>query len=276
LNDFPEFVESVRHTLERIGVHPAKKLGQNFLTDGNWIRKTVESLPARTPVVEIGPGTGSLTAPLLQRGHPVTAVEVDGRLCQFLRDRFKGLDFTLLEGDAVNHPLAGFRPTGTRFVLLANLPFAITSPWLDSLLRPGNSLPEQLFLILQKEGFDRTTASPKSRAYGPTAIRVQLAFEYPRSQPVPHAAFFPAPGVESRFAVWKKKAKPRLLSPEAASELRRIFGHRRKMLRHSFRSLPPVEQARRTEILAREGLDPTVRPEEIAPEVWYRLLPGGR
>ncbi len=265
-------MESVRQTLKRLGVRPSRRLGQNFLVDGNWIRKAVANLPAGTPVVEVGPGTGALTSVLLERGHPVTAVEIDGRLCEFLRDRFEGRDLTLLEGDAVEHPLAGFAPCGDPFVLLANLPFAITSPWLDSLLRPGSPLPDSLFLILQQEGFERTTARPKSKSYGPIAIRMQLAFEAKESRAVPSAAFYPAPGVESRFAVWQRKPSPLRLSPEAVNELRRIFGQRRKMLRQSFRSLPPSEQERRAGILASEKLDPTARPEEIAPEVWQRLL----
>lgn len=251
---------------------PSKRLGQNFLVDGNWIRKVVAKIPVDLPVVEIGPGTGSLTQLLLERGHPVTAVEIDHRLCEHLRKKFSGQDLRLIEGDAVEHPLARFEHRQAPFALLANLPFAITSPWIDSLLRPGANLPDLLFLILQKEGYERTTAPPQSKGYGPTAIRMQLAFESVASQAVPSSAFYPPPGVESRFAAWRKRDAPELLSPKSVLDLRLIFGKRRKMLRHAFRDLPENERLRRTGILASEGLNDSARPEEVPPSVWRKIF----
>ncbi|MGE9291088.1 MAG: ribosomal RNA small subunit methyltransferase A, partial [Puniceicoccales bacterium] len=171
----------VRATLDELDVRPEKRLGQNFLCDGNWIRKAAESLPSGLPVVEVGPGIGALTEVTLDRGHEVWGVEVDPRLCRYLGKIFAGRPFHLLEGDAVAHPLAHFSPTGSPFALLSNLPFAITSPWLDSLLRPERTLPKVAALILQKEGMERTMAGPGQKTYGPTAIRMSLAYEFQSS-----------------------------------------------------------------------------------------------
>lgn len=265
-------MQTVRQTLGRLAIRPSRRLGQNFLVDGNWIRKAVASVPAGRMVVEIGPGTGALTAPLLDRGHPVRAIEIDGRLCAALRERFRDRDFALVEGDAVDQPLAGAEAARDGFALLANLPFAITSPWLDALLRPGRPLPDPLLLILQKEGWERATAATATKAYGPTAIRMHLAYEPVAADPVPRRAFYPPPEIESRFACWRLRPRPVLFPPETVETLRGIFGRRRKMLRQTLKTLGPSEAARWTRILARHGLDPASRPEQLPPEAWAAIL----
>ncbi|MGE9289635.1 MAG: ribosomal RNA small subunit methyltransferase A, partial [Puniceicoccales bacterium] len=181
----------------------------------------------------------------------------------------------LLEGDAVAHPLAHFTPTGSPFALLSNLPFAITSPWLDSLLRPERTLPKVAALILQKEGMERTMAGPGQKTYGPTAIRMSLAYEFQASFTVPRSAFHPQPTIESRFGTWVLREEPRLLKAESVSLLRRFFGQRRKMIRQGMKQcLTPAEIERWQSALASQGLSSTARPEEIHPDLWWELLSG--
>jgi len=263
----------VRSILETLGIKPEKRLGQNFLCDGNWIRKVVESIPAGWPIVEIGPGLGGLTGDALDRGHRVQAVEIDPRLCQYLQSRFTDRDLNVVEGDAVMEPLGQFTSEENPFALLSNLPFSITSPWIDSLLRSNGSLPDQLSLILQQEGLDRMQAAPRSKPYGPTAIRMSLAYDFKSSQTIPASAFYPSPSIESIFGIWTLRDRPRLLRAESIQLLRRFFGQRRKMIRRAMKEcLSQCEITRWTTILESHDLSPTVRAEEIDPELWWRLL----
>ncbi|MBC2603876.1 16S rRNA (adenine(1518)-N(6)/adenine(1519)-N(6))-dimethyltransferase RsmA [Puniceicoccus vermicola] len=265
----------VRAILDELEIRPEKRLGQNFLCDGNWIRKAVESLPSELPVVEVGPGIGALTEATLDRGHEVWAVEVDARLCRYLSEKFSDRPFHLLEADAVSQPLGDFPETNSSFALLSNLPFAITSPWLDSLLKPERSLPDFVALILQKEGMDRTMARPGEKTYGPTAIRMTLAYEFQTSFNVPRSAFHPQPTIESRFGTWVRQECPRLLSGAAVTLLRQFFGQRRKMIRQGMKQWLEAEEAERwTEALTQNNLAPTARAEEIPPKLWWKLLEG--
>jgi 16S rRNA (adenine1518-N6/adenine1519-N6)-dimethyltransferase len=262
-----------KEVLERLGLRPSRRLGQNFLVDGNWIGKLTASLPPRRTVVEIGPGTGALTRALVERGHPVRAIEIDHRLCRHLEATFAGEDFRLREGDAVRSPLAGLERSEGPLALVANLPFAITSPWIDALLRPGLPLPAPLVLVLQREGMERLGADVGTPAYGPTAIRMRLAYRLRTAGAVPRGAFHPRPAVESRFGTWDPLPEPVRLPPEAASLLRSLFGNRRKMLRHAMRrNLAPEAIRRWEEILARHGKDPAARPQELSPRLWRELL----
>jgi len=263
----------VRQSLEASGIRPDKRLGQNFLCDGNWIRKAVATVPDGMPVVEIGPGLGGLTAELLANGHEVWAIETDERLCQHLHQFLSTDHFHLVHADAVSQPLAGILLNRKPFALLSNLPFAITSPWLDSLLNPNQSLPIFLALILQKEGMDRILAQPGDKTYGPTAIRLHLAFKPKKPSVVPRSAFHPQPGVESRFNTWTLLDSPRLLQPEATQLLRKFFGLRRKMIRQGMKQFLSEETNQRwIEVLAGSGLDGTSRAEQIPPDVWWNLL----
>ena len=132
-----------RVLLDKLGHRPQKKLGQNFLVDGNLVRKSLEmaDLPSGSTVVEIGPGLGSLTGALLDAGHKVYAVELDPALTLHLQDNFaeqiQQTRLNLVETDAVQTPL-GSLPEETRdFYIVANLPYAISSPWLEAVLASG-------------------------------------------------------------------------------------------------------------------------------------------
>ena len=122
--------------LEEFNHRPKKKLGQNFLTDGNIVHKSIAmaDLPAGIPVVEIGPGLGTLTHQLLIKKHQVFAVEIDENLFENLEKSFDSFiqnkQLNLIKGDAVKKPLAQL-PDGIKdFAVVANLPYAISSPWM--------------------------------------------------------------------------------------------------------------------------------------------------
>ena len=152
-----------RAVLAELGHRPNRKLGQNFLVDGNIVLKSLQlaGVAAGDCVVEIGPGLGTLTGALLDAGAEVWAVEFDPRLHSHLVatlvPRANGR-LHLLHGDAVEHPCAA-RPADSRpFKIVANLPYSISTPWLDRVL--GGPLPERMVLMVQREAADRFLAAP--------------------------------------------------------------------------------------------------------------------
>ena len=137
--------------LDSINHRPKKKLGQNFLIDGNIVRKSLimADLPYRIPVVEIGPGLGTLTKQLLDQNHPVFAVEIDTNLFANLKDEFSSFikqgKLNLINGDAVKNPVGSLPDEVDEFAVVANLPYAISSPWMESLLN-SNKIPNRMVL----------------------------------------------------------------------------------------------------------------------------------
>src|ERR1035438_746210 len=170
-----------RALLARLGHVPKRFLGQNFLVDGNIVRKSLElaRISAGDTAVEVGPGLGTLTGALLEAGAEVWAIERDkalfAHLAADLAPRFPKT-LHLAEGDAVETPLAGLsaeRAPGCKVV--ANLPYAISSPWMDAVL--SGSLPSRMVLMLQREAADRYTASPGTRNFGAISIFLQAAYD---------------------------------------------------------------------------------------------------
>ena len=147
---------------------PSKKLGQNFLVDANIVRKSLELADVRAGdvVVEVGPGLGTLTGALLERGAKVYAVELDKRLYSHLTEYFADCpNLSLINADAVNRPLAALPDEVADFKIVANLPYAISTPWLDEVL--SGKLPSKMSLMLQKEAALRFAAKNASGEFSP-------------------------------------------------------------------------------------------------------------
>ena len=151
--------------LKKLGHRPKKKLGQNFLIDGNIVQKSLDmaDLPPHLPIVEIGPGLGTLTKRLLEAGHPVHAVEIDRALFENLESSLapfvKSKQLNLTHGDGVKEPIGSLPENVEDYAVVANLPYAISSPWLEALLATAR-LPIRMVLMLQREAVDRMTSAP--------------------------------------------------------------------------------------------------------------------
>ena len=158
---------------------PVKKLGQNFLVDSNIVRKSLELADVREGdnVVEVGPGLGTLTGALLGRGANVYAVELDRTLFAFLSKHFEGRErLNLINADAVDFPLAALpEEKAADFKIVANLPYAISTPWLDRVL--SGPLPKAMSLMLQKEAALRFSARRDSGEYSPISICLGEAYD---------------------------------------------------------------------------------------------------
>ncbi|OHE89229.1 MAG: ribosomal RNA small subunit methyltransferase A [Verrucomicrobia bacterium RIFCSPLOWO2_12_FULL_64_8] len=266
-----------RRLLAELQITPRRFLGQNFLVDGNIVRKSIELAAVRPgeAVVEIGPGLGTLTVALLEAGAEVWAVEKDRRLHAFLAaevaPRFPGR-LHLCEGDAVEQPLAGLpaaRAAGG-FKVVANLPFAISSPWMDTVL--AGPLPGHMVLMLQREAAARYTAEPGTKDYGAISIFLQSAYAAAAAHRVSPACFHPRPEVESCLLRLARRPEPFVFPSPARRLIRACFQQRRKQIASLLRGRLAADAAADWLAgLTRAGLGPRARPEQISLAQWRGL-----
>jgi len=268
---------ATRELLAELGHTPKRFLGQNFLVDGNIVRKSLElaAIHADDTVVEIGPGLGTLTSALLEAGADVWAVEMDRTLHAHLEARllFRYPDrFHLLEGDAVAHPLAALDPSTVangRFKIVANLPYAIATPWLDAVL--SGPLPERMVLMLQQEAAQRYSAKPGSKSFGAISVFLQAAYDIAPGHKVAAGCFFPRPDVESHLLNLVRKPYPFVFPAEVKSLVRGCFQQRRKQIGALLRTRLPADAANWRELLEQSGHSPQTRPEALPVEWWVNL-----
>lgn len=261
-----------RELLESLGHRPRKPLGQNFLIDGNIVRKSLQlaGLTEGDHVVEVGPGLGTLSEALLDMGCIVHAVELDPRLAQHLRETVESKhpqNFNLVEGDAVKYPRAEILTTQSSFKVVANLPYAITTPWMEALLE--DPLPSDMVLMMQKEAADRITAQPGSKAYGAISIFIGAAYERAGVHHVSRSCFYPVPGVDSILLHLRLKENPVLLREETRDLIRKIFTQRRKQIGSLLQKVPDTHPW--LDQLPEFGCSRTTRPEAIPLEAWLAL-----
>jgi 16S rRNA (adenine1518-N6/adenine1519-N6)-dimethyltransferase len=267
---------ATRELLARLGHQPKRFLGQNFLVDGNIVRKSLElaGVQAGDAVVEVGPGLGTLTEALLETGAEVWAVEKDATLAAHVRTTLAPrypATLHLHEGDALEHPLAALPADRTAgFKIVANLPYAISTPWMDAVL--GGPLPARMVLMLQLEAAERYAAPPGSKTFGAISIFLQAAYDVAPGHRVSGACFHPRPDVDSCLLHLVRKAAPYVFDPAVKALIRACFQQRRKQLGALLRDRLPDGGAAWFEILARTGLSAQTRAEAVPVELW-KLLP---
>jgi 16S rRNA (adenine1518-N6/adenine1519-N6)-dimethyltransferase len=180
----------------------------------------------------------------------------------------------LLAGDAIEHPLAALPPSraAAGFKIVANLPYAIATPWLDAVL--SGALPDRMVLMLQQEAGRRYAADPGTKSFGAISIFLQAAFEVSRGHRVAAACFHPRPDVESLLLNFSRRAAP-FVFPQTAKEIvRGCFRQRRKQIGALLRGQPAPEAAVWLEHLRAAGLSLKTRPEAIPVAQWIRLARG--
>lgn len=223
----------------RVEGHTARKrFGQNFLTDGHIIQAIVETIrpQAGDTLVEIGPGLGALTLPLLERIAHMQVVELDrdlvARLVRRHADRL-----TVHAGDALDFDFGALKQAGQPLRIVGNLPYNISSPLLFHLMQFAEAVHDQHFM-LQREVVDRMVAEPGSKAYGRLSVMLQYRYHMEMLIEVPPTAFDPPPKVDSavvRMIPWPARhmqqqgCQQTVLSEVVAA----AFSQRRKMLRNT-------------------------------------------
>jgi 16S rRNA (adenine1518-N6/adenine1519-N6)-dimethyltransferase len=210
-----------------------KRFGQHFLADGfvvDAIVDLIDPLPGEA-LVEIGPGLGALTWPLLQRCGALTVIELDRDLAARLRNHGAGL--TVIEADVLRVDIAALsQAAGRRLRLVGNLPYNISTPILFHLLDAAAWVQDQHFM-LQKEVAQRMAAAPGGKDYGRLSVMLQWRYRIETVLDVPPQAFEPPPKVDS--AIVRMRPLPQAtLQPELLGELVTVaFSQRRKLLRHT-------------------------------------------
>lgn len=252
-----------------MSAHPARKrFGQHFLIDPSIIEQivTCPNLLADDRVVEIGPGLGALTGPLLRRLDRLQVVEIDRDIVDRLRRQYPPERLIIHAGDALDVDFSALASEGP-LRLIGNLPYNVSTPLLFHLARFADVINDMHFM-LQKEVVDRLVAAPASHAYGRLSVMLQYRFAIDWLFDVPPQAFRPPPKVQSAVV----RLLPR---PAAALRVRderhfatlvaAAFSQRRKMLRNSLHELVSAE------LLARLSIAATARAEELSVDDYVRL-----
>ncbi|HEY4080662.1 MAG TPA: 16S rRNA (adenine(1518)-N(6)/adenine(1519)-N(6))-dimethyltransferase RsmA [Burkholderiaceae bacterium] len=210
-----------------------KRFGQHFLTDRFIIDGIVDAIAPEPgeAIVEIGPGLGALTLPLLARHEPFAVIELDRDLAARLRKRG---DIEVIESDVLKVDFAALAVAkGKKLRVVGNLPYNISTPILFHLLGFVDHIVDQHFM-LQKEVVDRMAASPGNKDFGRLSVMLQWRYEIESVLDVPPEAFDPPPRVDSAIVRMKPLAVPPALDPKLLGEMvQAAFSQRRKLLRHS-------------------------------------------
>lgn len=245
---------------------PKKRFGQHFLTDRHYLRRIVETIDAQPgqSMVEIGPGSGLMTAELAPRVGHLHVVEIDRDLAAQLRERFPRDQVTVHEADALEFDFAAL-PSPLRVV--GNLPYNVSSPILFRMVEIADGVSDCVFM-LQREVVDRMVAEPDTADYGRLSVMLQYRFTMAMAFAVPPGAFTPPPKVDSAVVRMAPLPADRLRARDEArfaAVVTAAFGQRRKTLRNATRTLVPPEA------FTRAGIDPGRRGETLSVEEFVAL-----
>jgi len=256
-----------------------KSLGQNFLTDHRITRQIIDSVSPRAEdvIIEIGPGTGALTAMLARRSGHVVAIEIDASLVEELRRTVSARNLSIVNADVlkldweqtIEDARSGIVDVAsTRVRVVANLPYYISTPIIERLLSPGRGLFD-MTLMLQREVAERIVSEPGNKAYGYLSVMVQYYSLASKLFDVPPSAFAPSPKIWSAVIRLVVRERPAV---EVADEamffalVRAAFAQRRKTIRNNLKAAAtrlefrsPVESA-----LEAASIDPRRRAETLS------------
>jgi len=274
-------LSEMKQILARGNIRLSKSLGQNFLHDGNQLRRIVAAgeLKPSDRVLEIGPGLGPLTDLLLAQAGNVLAVEKDRRLVDVLLDSMavgggsaRGVrpKLLLVHDDALKFLRRESRDWSD-WKMVSNLPYSAASPILVELAQ-ATGCPERMVVTVQREVAQRIIANPGDEDYGLLTLLIQLRYEPHGWFKVPAGCFFPRPDVDSGCVTLLRRSKPLLNQEQVATFtkiVKRAFSQRRKMMLKLLREDWPEEKLERAfETL---GISPGERADELSLEQFVVL-----
>jgi 16S rRNA (adenine1518-N6/adenine1519-N6)-dimethyltransferase len=266
----------IRTLAAGLDLRPTKQRGQNFVIDGNTVRRIVADSQITTAdvVLEVGPGLGSLTLALLAVARRVVAIEIDPVLAAALPatiaahapDQLDAFEVVLADALRVTE-IPGPPPTA----LVANLPYNVSVPVLLHLLGLLPSLERGLVMV-QAEVADRLAASPGSKVYGVPSVKAAWYADVRRAGAIGRNVFWPAPNVDSGLVAWTRREPPATTATreQVFAVVDAAFAHRRKALRPSLRELAGSAEAAEA-ALARAGIDPMTRGEQLRIDDFVRI-----
>lgn len=284
-NNLPEIASPTRTRaiMETYGLTFKKRLGQNFLTDINVLKKIVAAaeVSEADDVIEIGPGIGALTEQLAKSAHQVLALEIDDRLLPVLKETLAPYpNVEVIHQDILKANLkeliAEHFDGQHRLKIVANLPYYITTPIIMHLLATELAF-DQIVVMMQKEVANRLAAQPGSKDYGSLSIGVQYEMDCQVAFIVPKTVFVPQPKVDSAIiSLTKKKAKEYQPQDERFFHqlVRGAFMHRRKSLWNNLQGLYGKQaevKEKLSQALAQAEIEPSVRAERLTIADFVRL-----
>lgn len=254
--------------LDSLGTKAKKSLSQNFLIDGNILRKIALASKVREGdlVLEIGPGPGALTEELLIHGAKVIAVEKDHLFAQALK-RFEQVE--VYEEDIMEFDITQKIPKGSKAKLIANLPYHLTTPILTKIV-PLFEYFESITVMVQEEVARRFVAKPSTCEYSSISVFLNLFSEPKYEFKVSRNSFMPAPTVDSAIVTLVLKKPPDINLDSFFELTRTAFQHRRKMLKASLKDLYAPQLM--MEGLNHIGLNPLSRPENLSKDQFLNLF----
>ena len=276
MNDTPKLLgpAEIRDLAELLGLQPTKKLGQNFVVDGNTVRRIVRAagVTADSAVVEIGPGLGSLTLGLLETGASVLAIEIDKRLAAQLP-----ITVGLLQPEARLNVVAADAMKiadlpGAPATLVANLPYNVSVPVLLYFLEHFPSIRSGLVMV-QAEVGQRIAAPPGSRVYGAPSVKAAWYGSWRTVGQVSRQVFWPVPNVDSVLVSFAARDQPIGTEDERRETFALVeaaFAQRRKMLRQALSGIFGSGPAASSQLEA-AGVDPTQRGEQLDVHDFLRI-----
>jgi 16S rRNA (adenine1518-N6/adenine1519-N6)-dimethyltransferase len=262
--------------------YPSKRFGQNFLTDPGIINRIVEALEPRADetIVEIGPGKGALTAPLLERAGSLVAIEFDQNLIPLLGDKFNGHpNFKLIQNDALVIDFCDAIRPALKARVVANLPYNVATAILQRLIEQRRCLPE-LVVMLQKEVVDRIKAPTGTPDRGYLSVFVQTYCDVEKLFDVAPSSFRPAPKVWS--SVIRLTLRSGIAGPVRDEKLlwqvvSAGFAQRRKTMLNNLRHAPnPLQEIVKSHggasiVLCQAEVDLKRRAETLTLDEWTRI-----
>ena len=274
----------IRRIADQAGIHPTKRLGQNFVIDPGTVRRIVRLAGVKPgqSVLEVGPGLGSLTLGLLEAGCLVTADEIDSglarRLPQTVSERMpEALDrLTVINRDALTltPQLAGEAGRTADLTLVANLPYNVATPIILTLLARFANL-SQFLVMVQKEVADRLTAGPGSKVYGTPSLKLAWYGRATQAGRIGRHVFWPAPNVDSALVSFVRDEEGHIGEDERTrirvfTLIDAAFGQRRKTLHAALKGLVSPEAFKAA------GIDPSRRGETMTIAEFAVLERAGR
>lgn len=263
--------QEIKNLLAQFGLTPNKALGQNFLCDGAAARDIALSgcIQGRG-ALEIGPGLGSLTKPLLELAGRVVAVEIDERMVTALKARFGANErLTLIHADFLKVPEDELLSAlGDECAVLANLPYYITTPICMRLLSFTGLKISNMSLMLQKEAAERFFAKPSSKQYGPLTVLSRCYYEVEKLMALSPEMYYPQPDVDSCVVTLKRRDGAKRVA-ELGAVLENCFSMRRKTIYNNLKAAYGEIPAR--EALLRAQIPEGARAEALEPEAFVRL-----
>lgn len=249
---------------------PRKSLGQHFLVDPVWIDRILDHIrpQADDTLLEIGPGRGALTHPLLERFQQLQIIELDNELAaRWQQQALQNPGLVAHHADVMQFDFSRLLTEYKSLYLVGNLPYNIASPLIVRLLNHGPHISDMVFMV-QKEVADRITSPPGCRQYGRLSIMVQWLADVEPLFTVPPDAFLPPPRVHSAVIRIHPLVAPRfaVCNPDNYRLLvRTAFSQRRKTLRNCLKTLITEP------MFVTAGINPILRPEQLSPADFARL-----